>query len=109
MTKARLVIPTLLVLLGSAGLARADAIDGDWCKEDGRHFTIKGSEITTPGGTVMAGTYSRHAFSYTTPASDIPSGVAILMTLANETTVRLREGTDPSAPVQIWTRCQPVS
>ncbi len=34
----------------SVGAARADAIDGDWCQADGRHMTIRGPEITTPGG-----------------------------------------------------------
>jgi len=31
------------------------------------------------------------------------------MRLMNEFTLHLQEGADPSAPVQVWTRCQPVS
>jgi hypothetical protein len=50
-----------LCLAGSP--AKADAIDGDWCFADGRHFSIRGPRITTPAGRETQGDYSRHAFS----------------------------------------------
>ncbi|MBM3573517.1 MAG: hypothetical protein FJX52_14355 [Alphaproteobacteria bacterium] len=89
-----------------AGMARADAIDGDWCFRDGRHMTIQGPQIVTPGGNKLAGNYSRHYFSYVVPAAEPEAGKTILMTLLNEETVHLRVG-DAQAPVQVWRRCTP--
>ena len=59
---------TLFVL--SAAPARADAIDGDWCRPDGKHMSIRGPEIVTPMGTHTRGNYDRHAFSYAVPAKE---------------------------------------
>ncbi len=96
-------------LLAGVCVARADAIDGDWCQEgSARHFTIKGPDIVTPGGVSLKGNYSRHAFTYTAP-TDTSSGTEIVMRLMNEFTLHLREGADPSTPVQVWKRCQPIS
>ncbi len=98
------------LLLVSVCVARADAIDGDWCQDgSARHFTIKGPDIVTPGGASLKGNYSRHAFTYTAPSSEIAGGMEIGMRLMNEFTLHLQEGADPSAPVQVWKRCQPVS
>src|SRR3989304_10446202 len=66
--------------------ACADAIDGNWCHNDGRRFTIRGSEIVTPGGKHMEGNYSRHWFNYTVPAPEPGAGETVYMTLANEKT-----------------------
>ena len=98
-----------LLFVAGTSAALADAIDGEWCNDKGRHFTIKGPDITTPAGTATTGDYSRHAFSYTTPPSDPPAGTSVFMRLLNEHTVNLRMGSDPSAPVEVWTRCNPVS
>jgi hypothetical protein len=46
----------LLVVLCATGVAgimqpgpvRADATDGEWCSENGRHLSIQGSKIITP-------------------------------------------------------------
>jgi hypothetical protein len=53
-----------------AAPARADAIDGDWCAKDGRHFFIQGPAITTPGGKAIQGNYRRHSFSYVVPPGE---------------------------------------
>ena len=98
-----------LLLLCRAGPALADAIDGEWCNDTGRHFTIQGPAITTPAGTAITGTYNRHAFSYVTPPSEPSAGTPVFMRLLNERTVNLRRGADPSAPIEVWTRCNPVS
>ena len=103
------VATAILFVLAGTGLVRADVIDGEWCDESGRHFTINGPEIVTPEGTKTMGSYSRHAFSYTSPAGDAASGTPIFMRLVNELTVHLRVGNDASTPLQVWTRCQPVS
>jgi hypothetical protein len=95
--------------IGAASMARADVIDGNWCSGDGRHFSISGPSIVTPGGAKTEGNYSRHAFSYTAPPNEPSAGAQIFMALLNETTVRLRVGADPAAPTQIWKRCDVVS
>ncbi len=98
----------LLIVFGT-GTAWADAIDGEWCNDKGRHFTIQGPNIVTPEGTATKGDYSRHAFSYTAPAPEPLAGTTVFMRLLNELTVHLRVGPDAAAPVEVWTRCQPVS
>jgi hypothetical protein len=91
-----------------AGPAFADAIDGNWCYNDGRHFSIRGPEIVTPGGKHMEGNYSRHWFSYTVPAPEPDAGQTIFMTLLNENTVQLRRGEASGTPQETWVRCGPT-
>ena len=88
-----------------AAPAFADAIDGNWCHNDGRHISIRGPEIVTPSGKRMEGQYSRHWFNYTVPAPEPGAGQAVQMTLLNENTVHLRLG-DTGTP-ETWVRCQP--
>lgn len=104
-------------LLGAASLAvsspaRADAIDGEWCRE-GRHFLIEGPRIVTYGGTRMTGDYDRHGFRYTAPASEPEAGTEIVMVLHSETTLELFRrppGAErPSGPGEIWNRCRVTS
>mgnify|MGYP003348677701 CR=1 FL=1 len=66
-------------LLAAAGLmaaatspARADAIDGDWCSDDGKRLTINGPDIVTPAGQQLKGDYDRHHFSYVEPGGSAP-------------------------------------
>jgi hypothetical protein len=87
-----------------AGPALADAIDGNWCHQDGRRFTIQGAEIVTPGGKKMEGNYSRHYYSYVPPAPERGAGKPINMTLMNENTVHLRYG-ENEGPTEVWLRC----
>jgi hypothetical protein len=99
-----------LVLAAVAALvpadrAWADAIDGDWCFTDGRHFSIRGSQIVTPGGKHMEGDYDRHAFSYTVPEADAGAGSIVFMTLIVDDTIHLRQGATSTDPAQVWNRC----
>jgi hypothetical protein len=97
-----------LALSALAAPAFADAIDGNWCHNDGRRFTIRGPEIVTPGGKQMEGQYSRHWFNYTVPAPEPGAGETVFMTLANENTVLLRRGEQTSgSPQETWVRCAP--
>jgi hypothetical protein len=96
-------------LLISGGAARADAIDGNWCNSDGRHFSIRGATIITTEGTKVEGNYNRHAFSYTIPSPDSSAGAQVFMLLINESTVHLRIGADSTATTQIWRRCDVTS
>lgn len=94
-------------LVLSAAPALADSIDGNWCHNDGRRFTIRGPQIVTPGGVSMQGDYSRHNFSYTAPAQEQGAGGAIYMTLRGENLVQLRYGDAASANAENWVRCSP--
>jgi hypothetical protein len=94
--------PALLLL---ATPAAADAIDGSWCDDAGRHLAISGSRIVTPGGTEMQGQYTRHAFHYVVPLQEPSSGQGVDMQLLNENTVQLRVGSE--AGVEVWRRCKP--
>jgi hypothetical protein len=100
----RLLLGCVAVVAG-ASLARADAIDGQWCFGSS-HFEINGPNIRTPGGNDIIGNYDRHGFSYVVPASEQGAGTEIVMVLLNEETVQLTRGR--STP-ETWKRCKPVS
>lgn len=93
-----------LLLTLPAGPARADAIDGHWCAEDGRHLSIEGPAITTPGGKRMRGDYRRHYFSYVIPAAEPNAGAITNMTLINDNELRLKVQID-AAKTETWRRC----
>ena len=86
------------ILACGTGSASADAIDGNWCHQDGRRFSIRGPEIITPGGKTMQGNYSRHYYFYVPPASERGAGQIITMTLVNENTVHLSMGRQAVRP-----------
>lgn len=95
----------------SAGPAFADAIDGTWCKGDGRNMQISGPRILTPAGAEILGQYSRHAFSYVVGQTD--AGATVSMVLVNETTIHLRRdgGAAPTPPeaYEVWRRCEVIT
>jgi hypothetical protein len=97
-----------LILL-SAGQARADVIDGEWCRLGGHHMSIKGPQIVTPAGSRTQGNYSRHSFIYVVPQADPGAGQKISMILVNENTVHLSidapSTNAPPSPMQVWHRC----
>lgn len=101
------VFASALMFFVLASPAFADAIDGNWCHNDGRRFSIRGPDIVTPGGKQTAGNYSRHAFSYMAPAGEAGGGQAIAMTLANENTIYLRYGENATGAQETWLRCSP--
>jgi hypothetical protein len=80
--------------------AQADAIDGNWCRESQR-LNIDGPAIVTPSGARLQGTYARHAFAYTDPAS----GSLIEMRLLSEYEMESRAG--QAGAVLQWRRCGP--
>ena len=85
--------------------AAADAIDGNWCRADGKRMWIQGPAIVTPGGSKTQGNYSRHAFAYVIPAGEQGAGNNVAITLLGETLAHAREG--ENGAVQEWKRCQP--
>ena len=84
--------------------ARADAIDGAWCSENGRRFAIEGSSVTTDRGMRLSGNYTRHTFAFTLPAEEADAGAAVDMVLQGEKQVRVTIG---AAGAQTWRRCPP--
>jgi hypothetical protein len=102
-----MMIVALAMICGHG--AHADVIDGNWCYPDGHHFSIRGPDIVTPGGTSLKGSWSRHAFSYQIPPAEADAGQTIYMLLQDQNTVALAVGTQPvvadPAQVQIWHRC----
>jgi hypothetical protein len=104
----RWAAPVGLLLLFVAPAA-ADAIDGNWCHQDGRRLSIRGPEIVTPGGNKLAGNYDRHSFSYVVPATEPSGGQPHIMVLLSENAMRARIGAAPtgSDPAEVWTRCGP--
>lgn len=92
-------------VFGFSGQALADAIDGDWCRTDGKRMSIRGPAIVTPGGQQTTGDYSRHAFSYIIPAGEAGAGATVSIQLLSEYLAHARQAAD--APVQEWRRCQP--
>ena len=94
-----------VVLFGLVQSAHADAIDGDWCRSDGKRMTIRGPAIVTPGGQKTNGDYTRHFFSYVIPPGEVGAGATVSIQLLGEYLAHARQGADGS--VQEWRRCQP--
>jgi hypothetical protein len=110
---ARRIALALALLIALEGPAQADAIDGNWCSQDGRTMIIDGARITIPSGKQIAGQYSRHYFSYVVPEGEPGAGATVDMVLLSEETMRLTRGVPPGVEVspepEIWRRCQPVA
>jgi hypothetical protein len=100
--------PISILLIAMAALptaAWADAIDGDWCFADGKHLSIEGPRIVTPGGTTMNGDYDRHGFAYVVPVNEPGAGSKVTMILLDEETMQLQLETAGGKP-QTWRRCK---
>jgi hypothetical protein len=93
-----------------AASARADEINGDWCRSDGKRMTIRGREATTPGGNTVRGTVTPHSFIYVVPQGEPYAGETMSVYVLSE---RLAHGylgapnQRQIAPVQVWNRCPP--
>ncbi len=86
--------------------SRADVIDGDWCKADGKRMKIRGPEIVTPGGNLTRGDYTRHSFVYVIPAGEAGAGETVSIILLSEYLAHARQGS-ADTPLQVWNRCPP--
>ncbi len=98
------LLPLAVIAIGLTGPALADAIDGEWCSDDGRRISIQGRSIVTPGGRRIDGAYTRHSFEYTVPPLEPDAGQQTTMRLLSETRMEVRVGTPESMPV-LWRRC----
>jgi hypothetical protein len=95
---------TSVSVLALASPALADAIDGNWCRADGKRISIDGPAIVTPGGQHAKGDYSRHAFSYVIPGGESGAGATVSIQLLSEYLAHARQG---NGPVEEWRRCPP--
>lgn len=95
---------TLLPFLFSISLARADAIDGNWCGPKGRRISIEGSAGVYAGGHRLEGRYTRHSYSFAIPQGATDAGAAVDMVLQGETRTSVRID---NSPAEIWQRCSP--
>jgi len=87
--------------------ALADRIDGNWCFTDGRHMSIDGPAIVTPGGTAMKGDYDRHGFHYVVPAGEADAGGEVNMILFDDYTVQVTTTPGSGATrTETWKRCE---
>ncbi len=93
------------VWMFSASDARADAIDGMWCKGS-LSMRIEGPAIVTPGGTSMTGDYERHGFRYVVPPGEAKAGKTVTMVLLGEYDLDVSVGEDPT---ERWRRCKLTS
>jgi hypothetical protein len=100
------IAASVVLLFGSMHAARADAIDGDWCRADGKRMQIRGPEVVTPGGNRTSGDYTRHSFAYVVPAGEAGAGENVSIVLLSEYLAHARQGS-ATAPIQVWNRCQP--
>lgn len=89
-------------LFAFASPARADAIDVNWCRADGKRMSIDGPAIVTPGGHKITGDYSRHAFSYVVPGGEAGAGATVSIQLLSEYLAHARQG---NGAVEEWRRC----
>lgn len=94
----------IAAILLPASTARADRIDGNWCY-NGRHMSIDGPTIVTPGGTRTTGLYDRHGFQYTVPGGEPDAGASVNMIQFNEQTIQVMTVEDGNSRVEIWNRC----
>lgn len=83
------VIFVAAFLLLPAAPALADRIDGNWCFTAGRHLSIDGLAIVTPGGTSMKGDYDRHGFRYVAPAGEADVGAQVDMMQFDDDTIQV--------------------
>lgn len=90
--------------------AKADAVDGDWCADDGRTLTIDGVNIRIPSGLEIMGEYSRHAFRYVGPAGDPEAAHDVRMFLSGDDVLRVERFIDGvEQPEEEWNRCNPIA
>ncbi len=108
MSVRRLMLALMLFASLPAGVARADAIDGDWCSADGQRMSIRGDNIVTPSGKQVAGNYSRHAFDYVIPSGDPGAGEGVSIILHGEYLAFSRQGEKGDRPTE-WRRCKDLN
>ena len=98
------ILAVLLLAAVSPSPAKADRIDGNWCRGL-NHLFIDGPNIVTPGGTKMTGLYDRHGFQYAVPNGEPDPGATITIAQMHEELMKLSSSARPGE-VEDWTRCK---
>lgn len=98
------ILAALLLTAISPSPAKADRIDGNWCRGL-KHLSIDGPNIVTPGGAKMTGEYDRHGFQYVVPNGEPDEGATITMAQMHEELMHLSSSAKPGE-VEDWTRCK---
>lgn len=98
------VLAALFLTAISPSPAKADRIDGNWCR--GLKFlSIDGPNIVTPGGTRMTGEYDRHGFLYVVPKGEPNAGATITMAQMHDELMVLSSSAKPGES-EDWIRCK---
>ena len=102
----RLVIAALFILVASAAQAQISppALDGDWCRADGKRLSVKGPDIVTPGGKPLRADYARAFASWVIPEGEPNAGITVTMMLVGSDRAHMREGAADTPPEE-WRRC----
>ena len=99
------ILAALLLAAVSPSPAKADRIDGNWCR--GLKFlSIDGPKIVTAGGTKMTGEYDRHGFQYVVPNGEPDAGATITMAQMHDELMRLSSSARPGEEAEDWIRCK---
>ena len=103
--KLRFMVPVAMVIATAISApAKADQIDGNWCRGL-KHLFIDGPDIVTPGGSKTQGDYDRHGFRYVVPDGEPDAGASVKMVQVHDDLMQLSSSAT-SGEVEDWTRCQ---
>ena len=102
----RPVIAALFILVASAAQAQISppALDGDWCRADGKRLSVKGPDIVMPGGKPLRADYARAFASWVIPEGEPNAGITVTMMLVGSDRAHMREGAADTPPEE-WRRC----
>jgi hypothetical protein len=104
----RIALSLPFILLAFA--AHADAIDGDWCNDDGSHVRIDGPKIELNSSKIVEGNYTRHEFTYIVPEGEWEAGVEVRFRQSSEELMRrMRKPDVMPEHSDLWRRCQRTS
>ena len=99
-------VTALFILAASAAGAQTPlpALDGDWCRADGKRLSVKGPDIVTPGGKPLRADYARAFASWVIPEGEPNAGITVTMMLVGSDRAHMREGAADTPPEE-WRRC----
>ena len=102
----RPVIAALFILVASITQAQLPlpALDGDWCRADGKRLSVKGPDIVMPGGKPLRADYARAFASWVIPEGEPNAGITVTMMLVGSDRAHMREGAADTPPEE-WRRC----
>ena len=102
----RPAIAALFMVMAAAAQAQSPlpALDGDWCRADGKRLSVKGPDVVTPGGKPLRADYARAFASWVIPEGEPNAGITVTMMLVGSDRAHMREGAADTPPEE-WRRC----